>query len=212
MNLRIRNGKYCSRQLDKDQITNKYQGYDDNLSMEEYENLLFKLITECLRISKVSFINIQMLTGNKRALFSILGEFNKNIKEVIIWDKMHGRPAIKAKVLNSRYEFLLVLTNESDAMSREFLNAQLNRGTLDNVWEIRRGKKIDKSHGATFPEELIEKIILNFSKKGDIILDPMMGTGTTGVVSVKNDRQFIGIELLESYFKICHERMQNIKK
>lgn len=80
---------------------------------------------------------------------------------------------------------------------------------MDNVWEIRRGEKIDKSHGATFPEELIEKIILNFSKKGDIILDPMMGTGTTGVVSVKNDRQFIGIELLESYFNICNERIKN---
>lgn len=208
MNLRIRNGKYCSRQIVKE-LTTKYEGYDDNLPMEEYQKLLEDIIDESLRIAKMSFINIQMLTGNKRALLSIMGKYNEYIKEIIIWDKVNAQPAIGSNVLNSQYEFIIVFSKD-DSISRSFKNGTFNRGTLTNVWSVKRGKKIDSSHGATFPEELIEKIILNFSKEGDVICDPMMGTGTTGVVSKRLQRNFIGFELLEKYFIIAMKRISDI--
>ena len=94
-------------------------------------------------------------------------------------------------------------------MSRQFKKANFDRGTLENLWRIKRGKKINKDHGATFPEELIEKILLNFSSEGDVILDPMMGTGTTGVVSKRLKRNFIGIELLKTYFSDAVRRIQD---
>lgn len=208
MNLRIRNGRYCSRQIVKE-LTTKYEGYDDNLTMEDYQKFLEGIIDESLRVAKMSFINIQMLTGNKRALLSIMGKYNEYIKEIIIWDKVNAQPAIGANVLNSQYEFIIVFSKD-DAISRSFKNGTFNRGTLTNVWSVKRGKKIDSSHGATFPEELIEKIILNFSKEGDVICDPMMGTGTTGLVSKKLKRGFIGFELLEKYFIIASKRISDI--
>ncbi len=205
MNLRIRNGKYCSRQIVKE-LSTKYENYDDNLPMEEYFEFNKKIIKECLRVSRMTFYNIQFLTGNKRALFKIMGYFNEVLKEIIIWDKVNAQPAIGDGILNSRFEVLLVF-EEKNAISRKFDNAQFNRGELQNLWQIRRGKKISDTHGAVFPKELVEKIIINFSKEEDRILDPFMGTGTTGVVCKETNRDFTGIELDKDYFEISKARI-----
>ena len=206
MNLRIRNGKYCSRQIVKE-LTTKYESFDDNLSMNDYFEFNKKVLTECLRISDLVFYNVQFLTGNKPALFKLLGEFSDKVKEFIIWDKVNAQPAIAAGVMNSQFEVLIVLQN-SKPESRSFACAEFDRGTLSNVWNIKRGKKIHKSHGATFPIELAEKVISNFSAEGAKVLDPFLGVGTTGVACKNLKRKFIGIELDENYFKIAQDRIE----
>jgi len=207
MNLRIRNGKYCSRQVTKE-LTTKYTEYSDNLTMEDYYNFNYHVISELLRISDLVFYNVQFLTGNKSALFKIIGNFSESLKELIIWDKVNAQPAIGDKVLNSRFEVILVF-QKSKPMARRFDTAQFDRGTLQNLWQIKRGKKIYESHGAVFPEELAETVIKNFSAKGSVILDPFLGTGTTGVACKNLDRNFIGIELDEQYFNIAKDRIEN---
>ena len=206
MNLRIRNGKHCSRQIVKE-LSTKYENYADNLSMDEYFDFNKNIINELLRVSKLTFYNIQFLTGNKSALYKLMGYFEQNIKEFIVWDKVNAQPAIGDGVLNSRFEAILVLSTKEDAISRKFQQANFNRGCLENLWQIKRGKKINKSHGAVFPEELVETIINSFSCSGDHILDPFMGTGTTGVVAKKQDRVFTGIELDRGYFEIAKSRI-----
>jgi site-specific DNA-methyltransferase (adenine-specific)/modification methylase len=206
MNLRIRNGKHCSRQIVKE-LSTKYEGYDDNLTMQDYFDFNFNVISELLRVSDLVFYNVQFLTGNKSALFKLIGIFHDKIKEFIIWDKVNAQPAISNNVLNSRFEVILVFQN-SHPESRKFDTAQFNRGTLQNLWQIKKGAKIDKSHGAVFPEELIELIVKNFSLDGSSILDPFMGTGTVGVVCKKNNRQFTGIELLPKYLEIAKKRIE----
>lgn len=211
MNLRIRNGKYCSRQLVKE-LTTKYQNYDDNLSIDEYYKFNKKILDELLRTSEYVFYNVQFLTGNKPALFRLIGEYHLQLKEFIIWDKKVGQPAIRDGVMNSQFEVILVLTkNTSSAMSRRFENGNFKRGTLTNLWSIGRGKKTTSTHGAVFPEELAEKVISNFSNKGDVILDPFMGSGTTGIVSKKLGRKFIGIEIDKDYFKLATDRIDNLE-
>lgn len=207
MNLRIRNGKYCSRQIVKE-ISTKYENYSDNLPIEEYFELNKNVLEQCLRISELTFYNVQFLTGNKRALFKLIGHFNEQLKEFIIWDKINAQPAIGSGVLNSRFEVLLVFDNKN-AISRKFERAQFNRGELQNLWQIKRGGKVSDSHGATFPEELVETILKNFSTKGDNVLDPFMGTGTTGLVCKKMERHFMGIELDKDYFNLSKERIEN---
>lgn len=206
MNLRIRNKVYCSRQIVKE-FSTKYDGFDDNKPMDEYFEFNKCVITELLRVSKLVFFNVQILTGNKPALFKIIGEFADNIKELIVWDKVNSQPAVSSKVLNSRFELIIVFEKQSPE-SRMFESAVFERGTLENLWQIKRGRKIDKSHGAVFPSELVETIIMNFSKEGDTIFDPFMGTNQTGVVSLQNNREFIGIELIDKYFDISCERIR----
>ena len=94
-------------------------------------------------------------------------------------------------------------------MSRLFKTAQFDRGTLSNVWAQKRGKKSCKTHGATFPVELVEKAVSNFTEEGALILDPFMGSGTTGVACKNLKRSFIGIELDEGYFKFAKNRIEN---
>jgi site-specific DNA-methyltransferase (adenine-specific) len=206
MNLRIRNGVYCSRQIVKE-LTTKYEGYDDNLPMEEYFNFNVRVINELLRVSDLVFYNVQFLTGNKSALYKLIGQFHDKIKEFIVWDKVNSQPAIGEKVLNSRFEVILVF-QDSHPESRKFDTAQFKRGTLENLWQIRRGKKVDKSHGAVFPEELVELVVSNFSNENSKVLDPFMGTGTVGVVCKKLNRSFVGIELLQNYFDIAVNRIR----
>ena len=205
MNLRIRNGKYCSRQIVKE-ISTKYEGYDDNLPMSEYFEFNKQVVSELLRISDLVFYNVQFLTGNKPALFKLLGEFHTKVKEFIVWDKVNAEPAIGEGVLNSRFEAIIVFQNSAPE-SRKFETAQFDRGTLQNVWQIKRGKKIDGSHGAVFPLELAELIIANFTKNDATVLDPFLGTGTTGLAAKNLGRNFIGIELLQKYYDIAQKRI-----
>tara|TARA_R110000772_G_scaffold227016_1_gene337700 strand:- start:49 stop:819 length:771 start_codon:yes stop_codon:yes gene_type:complete len=206
MNLRIRNGKYCSRQIVKE-ITTKYKNFDDNLPMEKYLDFNVLIIGELLRVcSGPIFYNVQFLTGNKPALFKLIGYFSEEIKEFIIWDKVNAQPAIGEKVLNSQFEVLLVF-DKYNAISRKFDSGQFNRGTLSNVWQIKRGKKNNKTHGAVFPIELAEKIISNFSNENSTVLDPFTGTGTSGVAAKKLSRKFIGIEMDNDYFEFAVKSM-----
>ncbi len=205
MNLRIRNGKYCSRQIVKE-ISTKYTNFSDNLPMEDYKDFNKRVIDECLRVSSLVFYNVQFLTGNKVALFSLIGDYSMVLKEVIVWDKVNAQPAIGESVLNSQFEVILVF-DKRNAISRRFNNGNFKRGTLSNLWSIKRGKKPVKTHGAVFPIELAEKIITNFSKPGDVVLDPFMGTGTTGVVCRDTGRDFIGIELDKAYYDIATHRI-----
>jgi site-specific DNA-methyltransferase (adenine-specific) len=207
MNLRIRNGKYCSRQIVKE-LTTKYKSFDDNLPINEYFEFNKKVINECLRVTDLVFYNIQMLTGNKPALFMLMGEFCDKIKELIIWDKVNAQPAIGAGVMNSQYELIIVLQN-SNPESRSFKKCNFKRGCLSNLWNIKKGKKYSKDHGAVFPVELAKKIIENFSNGNNTILDPFMGLGTTGVAAKNLNRNFIGIELDAGYFEIAKERIKN---
>lgn len=195
MNLRVGrlNKGYKARGFENstsELISTKYKNYRDDLPMEVYYDFQKRFLTLALEKAHTVFYNIQMITGNKVALFKLIGDFAENIKEVIIWDKLHGQPAVRDGVLNSRYEFLFVLANE--ASRRRFDNAQFQRGTLDNLWGIRVGRH--KGCRAGFPTEFVEKILLSFVTKDTLVIDPFMGSGTTGVVCKRLGYDFIGIE------------------
>lgn len=212
MNLRIRNGKYCSRQITKE-FSTKYFGFDDNLPIDEYYDFHLKVLKELIRVSDLVFYNIQIVTGSKRAIFKLIGELNEYLKDIIIWDKGHAQPAMQFGVLNRQSELILIF-EESNAISRQFSNSQFERGTLNDVWVIPSDKKRNKTdncyHGAKFPEQLVEKIITNFTKENDWIFDPFAGTGTTGVVAKKMYRNFLGCELIDNYANLAQNNIDKI--
>jgi len=83
----------------------------------------------------------------------------------------------------------------------------------NNVWFYRTGggqstkDKIAFNHPAIFPEQLAEDHILSWSNEGDIVLDPMCGSGTTLKMAKKNKRNYIGIEISEDYVEIAEKRL-----
>lgn len=208
MNLRIRNGVYCSRQIVKE-LSTKYANFDDNLPIDEYYELHLSILKELLRVSNMVFYNIQIVTGSKRAIFKIIGELSDYLKDIVIWDKGNGQPAMAERVMNRRTELILIF-DKNNAISRQFDICNFKRGTLDDLWLIKRGKKVSSEHGAVFPEELIYTILENFTKEGNTIYDPFMGTGTTAVVSKKLKRNYIGSEISSEYIKVANKRLKEL--
>jgi site-specific DNA-methyltransferase (adenine-specific)/modification methylase len=204
MNLRIRGGEYCSRQI-VDEFSTKYEGYADNLPIDDYEALLRETIAMSLNVSPLVFWNIQFLTGNKRPMFRLIGEYADSIKEFIVWDKMVAQPAMSDGVMNSRWEAILVFDREN-GITRRF-DAAFKRGALDNLWQIGKERSAYDSHGATFPLSLPSKAIDAFTFNGQTVCDPFLGTGTTGVACINLGRKFIGIEFERKYFDIACERI-----
>ena len=207
MNMRIKYGKYCSRQVSKE-ISTKYHEFPDNLKVDDYNKLHTTILKELLRVSPLIFYNIQIVTGSKRSLFKMIGEFHEQLKDIIIWDKGHGQPAMMKQVMNRRTELILVF-DKHNAISRQFHQATFNRGTMDDIWLIKRERSKDNNHKAIFPQELIHKILHNFSKENDIVYDPFIGTGTTAVVAQKLNRRFIGSEINSQYTQTANQRLMD---
>ncbi len=86
-------------------------------------------------------------------------------------------------------------------------------GKRFNIWYYPIGggnsatDKIAFEHPAIFPERLANDHIITWSNEGDIVLDPFMGSGTTGKMALMNKRRFIGIEKVERYFNISTNRL-----
>ena len=78
-----------------------------------------------------------------------------------------------------------------------------------NVWEFTGQSKTE--HPAEFPEQLAHDHIISWSNEGDTVLDPFMGSGTTGKMAKQTGRNFIGIELDQTYFNIAKTRIEGAK-
>lgn len=90
---------------------------------------------------------------------------------------------------------------------------QVNQEEMHDVWNLPAVQMREKKfgyHPTQKPECLLERIIVASTNKNDIILDPFMGSGTTGYVAKKLKRHFIGIEKEKSYFDIAQARIKSI--
>ncbi len=88
-------------------------------------------------------------------------------------------------------------------------------GTRFNIWRYAVGygnsgpKEMSKEHPAVFPEQLAIDHVLSWSNPGDVVLDPMMGSGTVGVACVRTGRRYIGFEIEQLYCTITEKRIED---
>ena len=86
-------------------------------------------------------------------------------------------------------------------------------GVRFNIWRIvnssSKGDKIALKHPASFPEKLAEDHILSWSNEGDVVLDPMCGSGTTCKMAILNNRNYFGIDCSEEYCNISKQRIED---
>lgn len=84
-------------------------------------------------------------------------------------------------------------------------------GQRHNVWIVSPEKSnLKRFHPAQFPEKLAHDHIISWSNEGDTVLDPFMGSGTTGKMAKQLGRNFIGIELDKEYFEIAKKRIYGL--
>lgn len=211
--------KKIYNQYDKDKIVivtdppfnigYKYNSYKDNLKEEEYYKMLCKL-----------------LKGNKSVIIHYPENLHKlSIKlrnapeKVISWvynsntGKQHRDIAffnIKPDMSKVRQPY----KNLNDKRIKERIARGCTGSKLYDWWNINQVKNVSKEkteHPCQMPLQVMERII-GILPADYIILDPFMGSGTTGVACKNLNRDFIGIEIDEKYFEIAKNRIENSNK
>lgn len=212
MRTRIRNGIYTEREK-SEHFSLKYEAFSDAMPIEDYYDMHRTVIAALLDVAPLVFLNIQIVTGSKEAWFRIIGDFATAIKDVFIWDKGHGQPAMHGAVANRASELVLAL-EASRSGGRAFSRSFFRRGEMPDIWRFGGGRGDIASHGAVFPLDLAGHIIDGWSAAGDTILDPFAGTGTTLRAAKDRGRKAIGIEIAEPYCRIaadrCHQGVLNL--
>ena len=172
----------------------KYDNYDD--SIDDYSAFLIDVIDQMLRVTKRNvFFNIQKNFYNKQDVFEIIGHYSKKICEIFIWEKSNPMPA-SGKAITNAYEFILVFGENLES------NTTYTKNHLTTSVA-----KMFKNHKAVMHPEVAFFFISNFTNKNDVVLDPFMGTGTTGKVCKELNRSFIGIEIDHEYFLLSKKRI-----
>jgi site-specific DNA-methyltransferase (adenine-specific) len=198
MRTRIRNGKYTEREK-SEHFSKKYTEFHDAYPVEEYYRLHHLVLSELLRVSYTVAVNIQVVTGSKEAWFRLIGDFNTYLKDIAIWDKGFGQPAMHESVLNRGSELILLFESPAEA-GRTFNHSYFKRGEMSDIWRVGRGGsgKV-RGHSAVFSVGLVDCILNGWSRRDDIVIDPFMGSGTTLVACKQLGRKCIGIEISERY-------------
>lgn len=176
------------------------------------------------------------LTSFKHALF--FKEVGFNVHDVIIYRKKNtpfsrknsytncyefmfvlckGKPKtfnpLKEKTVRSGFE-MLPYNKRSDGINKKQFGKLNEEKVRTNIWAYAVGlggttrDRIAFKHPAVFPEKLAEDHILSWSNKGDLIFDPMCGSGTTCKMAKLHDRNYIGCDVSEEYQKIAQERIK----
>lgn len=194
-------------------------------SYDKYLKRINSVWEETFRVLKDSgsaWININIRTKNKKPIL-IPGDIIKQckkigfrLKDIILWHKSSGIPTHKNNVVN-RYEYFLwfIKSNKfklNNINFNDYKNEYVNNGL---IWNInRKAGSIGKNyiHPAIYPVKLIERIIYLCSNEGDIVLDPFLGSGTTIISALNNNRNSIGYEFNEEFIELIKYRIKKETK
>jgi len=124
----------------------------------------------------------------------------------IIWNKPNCQPeSVKDRPTRCHEYVFLFSKSEHYRYDHKAMRGPNGRN-LRTLWDIRT-RPYPEAHFATFPSALVEPCIRLGSAPRDLILDPFVGSGTTGLVALKLDRRFVGIELNPSYLQIAEHQL-----
>ena len=184
-----------------------YEEYDDNKNDKEYVVWCLSIISECLRVSRYVFWNVQFVRSCRDAIFALQDKFRSNIKDIFIWQKQAVASITANKGgMAKGWEYIFMLGEDNKSIF-EYNNFPKNR----YVPNIQTWYKKDTfpEHHATFTKEMAVYFCEYFTKETDLILDPFLGSGTTAVACKRLNRRFIGIEISEKYCQIARDRLAN---
>jgi len=161
------------------------------------------------------------VSGTSHVIYSIgfaMQQLGFKILNDIAWDKINPPPNLSCRYFTHATE--TVIWAAKNRRSRHYFNYDLmrrmnNNKQMKSIWPIRAPgpeEKIFGKHPTQKPIALLERIILASTKKGDVVLDPFNGSGTTGLVAYRYARKYIGIEREKNYLDLTVRRFKLQKK
>ncbi|GAB4483440.1 MAG: site-specific DNA-methyltransferase [Anaerolineales bacterium] len=213
---------------------NATKEYDEDLTLEEYLHLLRKVFTETYRVLVYggrACVNIANVGRKPYIPLSdyishMMIEIGYLMRGEIIWYKGAGAGVSMAwgswqsaanPVLRDTHEYILVFCKGSFSRpkSKERKNTITREQFLEwtkSVWSINPESAKKVGHPAPFPVELPYRLIQLYTYRGDIVLDPFMGSGSTAIAALKSGRKYIGYELNPDYIELAKERIAAYKQ
>ena len=189
-------------------MTTLYKGNWDIIEdIHEYNS---EWLSECIRVLKdYGTIWISGTLHNHPSVGVTLKALGLWIINDVIWYKRNAPPLLSKTRLAPSTELIWIASKSKKYFFNYDLAKILNGGKqMRNMWEINAQRHLTE-HPTEKPENLLERIILLGSKSGDTILDPFSGSGTTGVVAKRLNRNYIGLEIDEKYVKISKDRIKS---
>ncbi|MHA1723394.1 MAG: DNA-methyltransferase [Candidatus Helarchaeota archaeon] len=207
--------------------------YDNDLTLKEYLELLETVFSEVWRVlvpGGRSAINIANI-GRKpyiplhSYIIEIMHKIGFHMRGEIIWNKVASAGISTAwgsfasasnPCLRDIHEYILVFSKLINKLKKGNKENTIKKDDFiewsKSIWcfPTESAKKI--GHPAPFPEELPRRLIEFYSYKGDVILDPFIGSGTTAIAALKLKRHFIGYEILPEYIELANKRIAKFRE
>lgn len=219
-NMTKRKGGYADK-------TKRYDEYNDWKPENEYldwQIKIFNQFNETLNDKGVILYNFSYSIENPslpyKLVDKIIKETNFTLVDTIIWKKKNGVPFPANKHRLSRiWEFIFVFVkkdqeNDFDIYKKiKSISEKTNQKYYEVIYnyiEARNNDETNDLNKATFSSEMVSKLLNIYANKKTLVLDPFMGTGTTGVACKESGINFIGIEISNKQYDYAKNRINNV--
>lgn len=199
----------------------------DQMSESEYLKFTKEWLEACKRVLKpTGSIYISCTYHNIGELVMTLKALSFTPRNIITWHKNNAMPSMTRRTFTHSCEYVLFFSKGKKWIFNYADIKKINpdkakdgsEKQMRDLWimpvvqgkERVRDKTGRAAHPTQKPENLLERVILASSNKGDIVLDPFLGSGTTAVIAKKLGRKWIGIETENKYIKVAEKRIKEI--
>jgi DNA modification methylase len=202
-------------------IGRSYDKYKDSRSRKEYMKWmvnLFRMFENVLAENRVVLINLSYSTKDPILPFEVITEISRNtefrLADTINWEKPNCTPLSSGNRLDRIFEYVFVMARENELktfhINRKITkigkNGVVYRSPIRNKLYCKNGKSIE-GNISTFSVDLITELIKLYGKTGDLIYDPFMGSGTTGIASLLSKCNFVGTEISQKQIEVSYKRL-----
>ena len=212
---------------------NASKDYDENLSLEEYLTFLEQVFRETYRVlvpGGRACINVANL--GRKPYLPLTAYISKMMIDAgflmrgeIIWDKGASSSPSTAwgswqsasnPILRDVHEYILVfskgdykrhLTKKEKLVKKDTVTRDEFLEWTKTIWQMGAESAKRIGHPAPFPVELPYRLIQLYSFETDVVLDPFIGSGTTGIAALRAGRNFVGYEIVEEYVALAQKRL-----
>lgn len=197
-------------------------GWDQFVDSAAYDQFTEQWLSACRRVLKAD--GTIWVIGSYHNIFrvgKIMMDLGYWILNDIIWHKTNPMPNFHGTRFQNATE-TLIWAKKSKEQKRYTFHYQAmkhfnDEKQMQNVWHLplctgAERLKIDgkKAHSTQKPEALLYRVLLASTNPGDLVLDPFFGSGTTGAVAKKLQRNYIGIEIAPAYIELARRRVDSI--
>lgn len=217
--LQLKDDLYRPDQTKVDAVKDKW---DKFTGFNEYDEFTYDWLKECRRVLKKD--GTIWAIGSYHNIFRVgklMQDLGYWLLNDIVWIKANPMPNFKGTRFNNAHETLIWAAKSKKSkytFHYKALKAFNDDKQMRSDWDLpicsgneRIRVRGEKAHSTQKPEELLYRIVLASTNAGDVILDPFMGSGTTGAVAKKLRRDFIGFEKEKEYVEVAVERIKGVE-